>query len=65
MGGIAAGDAGAARAHFEAAKKLAQARGLSYRPLSNLLNGPLEDLLERIKALDIVVMRFWPKERYI
>ena len=35
---------------YRAAQKIAQARGFAYRPLSDLLEAPLEDLLERVEA---------------
>ena len=34
---------------YRAAQKIAQARGFVYRPLSDLLDAPLEDLLERVE----------------
>ncbi len=35
---------------YRAAQKIAQARGFAYRPLSDLLEAPLEDVLERVEA---------------
>lgn len=44
-----AGDSGSARAHYKAAKKLAQARGFQYRSLNTLVDGPVDELLARLK----------------
>lgn len=46
-----AGDGGSARAHYEAARKLAAARGYTYRPLADLTVGDLSDILERVNSL--------------
>ena len=35
---------------YRAAQKIAQARGFAYRPLSDLLDAPLDDVLERVEA---------------
>ena len=35
---------------YRAAQKIAQARGFVYRPLSDLLDAPLEEVLERVEA---------------
>lgn len=35
---------------YRAAQKIAQARGFAYRPLSDLLEAPLEEVLERVEA---------------
>jgi hypothetical protein len=35
---------------YRAAQKIAQARGFAYRPLSDLLEAPLDDVLERVEA---------------
>ncbi len=35
---------------YRAAQKIAQARGFAYRPLSDLLEAPMEDLLERVEV---------------
>jgi len=35
---------------YRAAQQIAQARGFAYRPLSDLLNAPLDDVLERVEA---------------
>jgi hypothetical protein len=35
---------------YRAAQKISQARGFTYRPLSDLLEAPLDDLLERVEA---------------
>jgi integrase len=48
---LLAGDRGSARAHYEAARKLAEARGFSYRPIADLTTGDLAEILERIKSL--------------
>ena len=48
---LAAGDSGSARAHFEAARKLAQVRGFQYRSLDVLLGSPIETSVERIRSL--------------
>lgn len=48
---LAAGDSGSARAHFEAARKLAQVRGFQYRSLDALLGSPIETNVERIRSL--------------
>lgn len=42
---IAAGDSKSARKHFEAARKLAEARGFQYRTLDALLNAPMNEVL--------------------
>ena len=36
---------------YRAATKIAQARGFTYRPLSDLLEAPLEDVLERVEVV--------------
>ncbi len=38
---------------YRAAQKVAQARGFAYRPLSDLLEAPLEDVLERVEASSV------------
>jgi len=48
---LAAGDGGSARAHYEAARKLALARGFQYRPLSALLSASPEEILPRVRDL--------------
>lgn len=48
---IAAGDSKSARKHFEAARKLAEARGFKYRTLDALLNAPINEVLGRVKTL--------------
>lgn len=48
---LAAGHDGDAAASYEAACRLAQARGFPYRPLSELAAGPLDEILSRIEAL--------------
>lgn len=35
---------------YRAAQKIAQARGFAYKPLSDLLEAPLDDVLERVEA---------------
>lgn len=35
---------------YRAAQKIAQARGFAYRPLSDLLDAPLDDILERVEV---------------
>jgi len=35
---------------YRAAQKIAQARGFAYRPTSDLLDAPLEDILDRVEA---------------
>ena len=35
---------------YRAAQKIAQARGFAYRPLSDLLEAPLDDILDRVEA---------------
>ncbi|MDF1778825.1 MAG: hypothetical protein P1V13_22610 [Rhizobiaceae bacterium] len=49
------GDASA----YRAAQKIAQARGVAYRPLSDLLEAPLDDILDRVWGRD----GFGPKAR--
>ncbi len=44
---LAAADHASARAHYEAAKKLAQARGYPYRPVATLIAGDPDQLLRR------------------
>lgn len=46
-----AGDAASARAHYEAARTLAQARGFTYRPMAEIAGGELSELLERLTSL--------------
>jgi integrase len=48
---MAAGDAGSARKHYEAARKLAQARGFPYTPMSALTEGDVSDLMTRVLSL--------------
>lgn len=48
---IAAGDSKSARKHFEAARKLAEARGFQYRTLDALLNAPMNEVLDRVQTL--------------
>ncbi len=48
---LLAGDQGVARAHYEAARNLAAARGFSYRPISDLTAVDLPEVLGRIKSL--------------
>ncbi|MDD9730440.1 tyrosine-type recombinase/integrase [Mameliella sp. AT18] len=47
-----AGDAGCAEAQFEAARKLAQMRGFRYMHAEAVAKLPVEDLLERVEAVD-------------
>jgi hypothetical protein len=35
---------------YRAAQKIAQARGFAYRPISDLLDAPLDDILDRVEA---------------
>ncbi|MEM8849287.1 MAG: tyrosine-type recombinase/integrase [Pseudomonadota bacterium] len=48
---MAAGDAGSARRHYEAARELAAARGFPYRPVAALAEGDLAPLVERLLSL--------------
>ncbi|MGX0901457.1 site-specific recombinase XerD [Roseovarius sp. MBR-79] len=48
---LRAGEAGAARAHYEAARRIAAARGLPYRPAQVLAEGDLSDLVARLTGL--------------
>lgn len=48
---LAAGRSDDAVASYDAAVKLAHARGFPYRPASDLASGPLESILERIESL--------------
>lgn len=48
---MAAGDAGSARKHYEAARKLAQARGFPYTPMPALTEGDIGDLVARVLSL--------------
>lgn len=48
---LAAGNAGDARASYDAARRLSMSRGFSYRPLAELAEGPINDILERLEAL--------------
>lgn len=48
---IAAGDGASARAHYEAARALAAARGFPYRPVSSLADGDLGSLVARLLSL--------------
>jgi len=50
---LAAGDAGRARDHYTAARKLAEARGFPYVPLADLAapDASLEDLVRRVLSL--------------
>lgn len=48
---IAAGDSKSARAHYEAARKLAQARGFSYKPMEAVAEGDLFDLVTRLLSM--------------
>lgn len=48
---ISAGDGVSARKHFEAARRLAQARGFPYTPAPELLSGEWRDLAIRINSL--------------
>lgn len=48
---MAAGDAGSARQHYQAARKLAQARGFPYVPMPALEEGNLADLVDRLRSL--------------
>lgn len=45
------GDHGSAREHYEAARKLAAAYGFTYRPIDDLANGPLSEIMTRVSAL--------------
>lgn len=46
-----AGDNASARAHYEAARELAQARGFKYRPVADVAGGDLTDILSRLTSL--------------
>jgi hypothetical protein len=48
---LAAGDSGSARDHYLTARKLAETRGFSYRPLADLSTARLADILPRISVL--------------
>lgn len=48
---LALGQSGDAAASYEAARKLAQARGFPYRPAAKLAAGTVDGLLERLEAL--------------
>jgi len=48
---LAAGRRPEARAHYDAAVKLARARGVEYRTAGELAAGPLGDLVERLERL--------------
>ncbi len=48
---LAAGDSASARKHYEAARKLAAARGFPYRPVENVAAGDVIDMLNRVLAL--------------
>lgn len=48
---MAAGDVGAARRHYEAARELAAARGFPYRTIDALAGGDLAQLMERLLSL--------------
>lgn len=45
------GDHGSARENYEAARKLAAAYGFTYRPIDDLANGPLSEIMTRVSAL--------------
>lgn len=47
-GALAAGKSNDASAAFEAAKRLAQARGFSYRPAAELASASLDELMARL-----------------
>lgn len=48
---MAAGDSGSARQHYEAARKLAQARGFPYTPMPLLTEGDITELVTRVLSL--------------
>lgn len=48
---IAVKDDKSASKHFQAARKLAEARGFQYRTLDELINAPINEVLDRVKAL--------------
>lgn len=48
-----AGDSGDAEAHFDAARKLAAARGFRYIPVAEVAKLPIEGLLERVEAVTV------------
>ncbi|HRM73152.1 MAG TPA: tyrosine-type recombinase/integrase [Paracoccus sp. (in: a-proteobacteria)] len=48
---LAAGHAGDAAAAYDAARRLAKNRGFPYRPVSELAQGPIDDLLRRIEMV--------------
>lgn len=48
---MAAGDGASARKHYEAARKLAQARGFPYQPMPALTEGDISDLVTRVLSL--------------
>ena len=49
---LASSDPGSARQHFLVAQKLAQSRGFPYKPFSELLTGPIDDLAEWLISLE-------------
>lgn len=55
--GLAAGESDDAAAAYEAARRLAKSCGLSYRPASELAQGPIADLLKRIDLVASVTDR--------
>lgn len=48
---LEAGDGKSARAHYLAARRLAEARGVPYVPMKDLVDGNLEDLVSRVLSL--------------
>lgn len=48
---LAAGDQGAAAQHYQAARKIAAARGFTYRPADQIAAGDLHELVRRLLSL--------------
>lgn len=48
---LAAGDGGSARAYYLAARKLAEARGFTYKPITDLASADLREILTRADAM--------------
>ncbi len=48
---LIAGDAAGARAHYLAAKRLAESRGYTYVPVQKLADGPIEEIVGRVLSL--------------
>jgi len=50
---LRAGQSRQARAHYEAAKALAQARGYTYRSMTSLIEGNFDELVDRVESVSL------------